>query len=123
MGAAKFCDFFSFESRWARCPGLHPGYVSWACALGHSRRGQCQISNEATLSEAGQTHFGAASTAVPAISVQIAAAFYLFAIGCAQSVAFLVHDAAKYAYFAPDCAQSAADLPFPAPAQACAAPR
>jgi hypothetical protein len=83
------------------------GLVSPAGAIGHLRGGQHQIPNEATWSEAGLTHFGAASIEVPAVSVQIAAALSWFAIGCAQSVAFMVQGAAKYACFAADCSKSA----------------
>jgi hypothetical protein len=98
-GAVKPCDF----SRLNRA-----GFVSPACALGYPRRGQRQIPNEATSSEAGPTSFGASSTEVQAVWVQIAAAFSWFAIDCAQSVAFLVQFAASYACFAADCSKSAA---------------
>jgi hypothetical protein len=108
MGGCETLRFFSFESRGARCPGLHPGYVSSACALGSPRRGVRQIPDEATSSEVGSTHFGAASTDVTEVSVQIAAALSWVAIGCAQSVAFLVYDAANYTCFAVDCSKSAA---------------
>jgi hypothetical protein len=71
--------FFTFPE--APAPLNCAGLVCPACALGYPRCGQSQIPNEATSSEADPSHSGAASTKVPAVSVQIAAAFSWSAIG------------------------------------------